>query len=144
MAFTMACPNFKKGVKMAFGPLGVNGATATVHEIKYSTDDMVTSITMQLTDTNIKIKLKRQTFQHRYTYEAYYYKASFPIVLAHAKTGHKSQGATIASNMLVNIRNAFSPWLTYVMLFRVTNRRNPKIRRTPSPTNFAPCNSPVE
>jgi hypothetical protein len=24
MAFTMACPNFKKGRKMAFGPLGVN------------------------------------------------------------------------------------------------------------------------
>jgi hypothetical protein len=24
MVFTMACPNFKKGLKMAFGPLGVN------------------------------------------------------------------------------------------------------------------------
>jgi hypothetical protein len=24
MAFTMACSNFKKGLKMAFGPLGVN------------------------------------------------------------------------------------------------------------------------
>jgi hypothetical protein len=24
MAFTMACPNFKKGQKMAFGPSGVN------------------------------------------------------------------------------------------------------------------------
>jgi hypothetical protein len=23
MAFTIACPNFKKGLKMAFGPLGV-------------------------------------------------------------------------------------------------------------------------
>jgi hypothetical protein len=23
IAFTMACPNFKKGLKMAFGPLGV-------------------------------------------------------------------------------------------------------------------------
>jgi hypothetical protein len=23
MAFTMACPNFKKGLKMVFGPLGV-------------------------------------------------------------------------------------------------------------------------
>jgi hypothetical protein len=25
MAFTMACPNFKKGLKMVYGPLGVNG-----------------------------------------------------------------------------------------------------------------------
>jgi hypothetical protein len=24
MVFTMACPNFKKGLKMAFGPLGVS------------------------------------------------------------------------------------------------------------------------
>jgi hypothetical protein len=24
MVFTMACPNFKKALKMAFGPLGVN------------------------------------------------------------------------------------------------------------------------
>jgi hypothetical protein len=24
MAFTMACPNFRKGLKMVFGPLGVN------------------------------------------------------------------------------------------------------------------------
>jgi ATP-dependent exoDNAse (exonuclease V) alpha subunit len=61
------------------------------------------------------MKLKRQTFQHIYTYEAYYYKASFPIVLAYAITGHKSQGATIATNVLIDIRNAFSPGLTYVM-----------------------------
>jgi hypothetical protein len=27
MAFTMACPNFKKGLKMAFGPLGVKLST---------------------------------------------------------------------------------------------------------------------
>jgi hypothetical protein len=25
MAFTMACPNFKKGLKMVFSPLGVKG-----------------------------------------------------------------------------------------------------------------------
>jgi hypothetical protein len=24
MVFTMACPNFKKGLKMAFDPLGIN------------------------------------------------------------------------------------------------------------------------
>jgi hypothetical protein len=28
MAFTMVCPNFKKGMKMAFGPLGVKYATS--------------------------------------------------------------------------------------------------------------------
>jgi hypothetical protein len=31
MAFTMACPNFKKGLKMAFGPLGVNNIYHSCH-----------------------------------------------------------------------------------------------------------------
>jgi hypothetical protein len=30
MAFTMACPNFKKGLKMAFGPLGIKLKTSFV------------------------------------------------------------------------------------------------------------------
>jgi hypothetical protein len=66
-----------------------NNATTMVHEIKYSTNNMVTSITVQCTDTNIKVKLKRQIFQLKYIYEDYYHKASFPIVLAYAVTGHK-------------------------------------------------------
>jgi hypothetical protein len=68
----------------------VNGTTATVQEIECSSDGMVTSITVQLIDSEVKMKLKRHTFQHIYTYEAYYYKASFPIVLAYAMTGHES------------------------------------------------------
>jgi hypothetical protein len=33
MAFTMACPNFKKGLKMAFGPLGVKDTESkSVHK----------------------------------------------------------------------------------------------------------------
>jgi hypothetical protein len=36
--------------------------------------------------------------------------------LVYAISNHKSEGATIASNVLVDIRNAFSPRLTYVIL----------------------------
>jgi hypothetical protein len=32
MVFAMACPNFKKGLKIAFGPLGVK--TFALHKIK--------------------------------------------------------------------------------------------------------------
>jgi hypothetical protein len=38
MAFTMAYPNFKKGLKMAFGPLGVKVAASifwTMNEFKH-------------------------------------------------------------------------------------------------------------
>jgi hypothetical protein len=33
---------------------------------------------------------KRQTLQHKYTFETYYYKSSFSIVLAYAITSHKA------------------------------------------------------
>jgi hypothetical protein len=122
----------------------VNDATATIHDIDYSANGKVTSITMQLTESDVKMKLKRQTFQQRYTYEAYCYKDSFPIVLAYAITSDKLQGTTIASNVLVDIWNAFSPGLTYVMLSRVTNCKNLKIRRILCPTNFTPCISLIE
>jgi hypothetical protein len=36
------------------------------------------------------LTLKRQTFQYRNTYEGYYYKTSFPIVLAYVITCHKA------------------------------------------------------
>jgi hypothetical protein len=133
---------FTKNVNILKGT--INGATATVQEIECSSDRMVTSITVQLIDSKVKMKLKLQTFQYRYTYEAYHHKASFPIVLAYAITGHKSQGATIATNVLINIQNAFSPRLTYVMLFQVTNQRNLKIRGTLSPTDFIPCTPQIE
>jgi hypothetical protein len=133
---------FTKNVNIPKGT--VNSGTATVQEIKCSGDSMVTSIIVQLIDTEIKMKLKRQTFQHKYTYEAYYYKASFPIVLAYAMTGHKSQGATIATNVLIDIQNVFCLGLTYLMLSRVTNRKNLKIRGTLSPTDFIPCTLQIE
>ena len=43
-------------------------------------------------------------------------------------TGHKSQGATMSTNVVVDIHNAFALGLTYVMLSRVTNRTNLKIK----------------
>jgi hypothetical protein len=35
MAFTMACPNFKKGLKMVYGPLGVK-TNSLVNEMAYN------------------------------------------------------------------------------------------------------------
>ena len=69
----------------------------------------------------------------------YYNKALFPIVLAYAMTGHKSQGATISIKVIVDIWNAFALGLTYVMLSRTKNRQNLKIVRKLLPSNFIPC-----
>jgi hypothetical protein len=34
MAFTISCPNFKKGLKMAFSPLGVNTTISSIDNSK--------------------------------------------------------------------------------------------------------------
>jgi hypothetical protein len=57
---------FTKNVSILKG--AVNSATATVQAIECSDDDIVKSIIVQLIDTEVKMKLKRHTFQHRYIY----------------------------------------------------------------------------
>jgi ATP-dependent exoDNAse (exonuclease V) alpha subunit len=128
---------FTSNVNVAKGV--VNGATAAVTSVHRDTHGVVTTIGVQLIGTSTQIYLKRHNFQHKYTYEQYYYKASFPIVLAYAMTGHKSQGATISNNVIINIRIAFAPGLTYVMLSRTTNRQHLKIVRKLVPSDFIPC-----
>jgi ATP-dependent exoDNAse (exonuclease V) alpha subunit len=68
--------------------------------------------------------LKRQTLQNKYTSETYNYSTSFSIVLTYAITGHKAQGATIKSKVIIDIKNSFALGLTYVILSRVTKNSN--------------------
>jgi hypothetical protein len=75
-----------------------------ITSIGFNNNKMVTSITIKTFSTNMFLTLKRQTFQYKYTYEAYYYKASFPIILAYLIIGHKAQGATIKSKVLLDIK----------------------------------------
>jgi hypothetical protein len=53
---------FTKNVNIPKGV--VNGAT--------------TSIEVQLTNNSTKMILKKHSFQHKYTYDGYFYKTSFP------------------------------------------------------------------
>ena len=128
---------FTENVSLAKG--AVNGATATVKNINVDNAQKVTSIAVEVKNTSKHMLLKRTTFQHVYTFGKKFYKSGFPIVLAYAMTGHKSQGATISTNVVVDIRNVFVPGLTYVMLSRVTNRQNLKIKGRLSPSHFVPC-----
>jgi hypothetical protein len=53
--------------------------------------------------TNKQMILERQTLQHKYTHEAYYYKKSFLLILTYAIIGHKTQGTTIKSKKFIHI-----------------------------------------
>ncbi len=83
--------------------------------------------------------LKNHTFQHKYTYDKYYYKTSFPITLAYAIIGHEPQGATISSKVIFDIKEAFAPCFTCVMLLMVTNRKDLKIIGNFTPNDFIHC-----
>jgi len=117
----------------------VNGTTATITSIIFDTKNNVIAIEVQLTTNSIKMVLKKYTFQHKYTYDGYYYKALFPITLAYAIIGHKSQGRIISSKVIIDIKEAFALGFTYVMLSRVTNRNNLKIIGNLTPNDFVPC-----
>jgi len=56
--------NISKGV--------VNGTFIIVTSITFNNDEVVTSIIIKTISTNIQIMLKRQTLQHKYTFETYY------------------------------------------------------------------------
>ncbi len=94
---------------------------------------------VQLTTSSIKLILKKHTFQHKYRYDGSNYKTLFPITLAYVITGHKSQGATISSKVIIDIKEAFAPGLTYVMFLKVTNINNLKIIGNLTPNDFIPC-----
>jgi ATP-dependent DNA helicase PIF1 len=117
----------------------VNGAIATITSIIFDLKNNIVAIEVQLTTNSIKMILEKHTFQYKYTYDAYYYKTLFPIILAYVITSHKSQGAIINSKVIIYIKEAFAPGLTYVMLSRVTNKKNLKTIGNFTPNDFIPC-----
>jgi hypothetical protein len=58
-----------------------------IASIGFNNNKMVTSIIIKKFSTNMFLTLRRQAFQYN---ELYYYKASFPIILAYAIIGHKA------------------------------------------------------
>ncbi len=123
-----------KNIKISKG--AINGAIAIVTSLTLDDNKMVTNITIKVISINVYLTLNRWTLEHKYTYEAYYYKTSFPIVLAYVIASHKAQDATITSKVLVHIRKSFAPRLTYVILSRVTNHANLMIQDSLKPSDF--------
>jgi ATP-dependent DNA helicase PIF1 len=99
----------------------INGATTIIKSIIFDPQNNVTTIEVQLTNNSTKMTIKKHSFQHKYTYDGHYYKISFIIVVTYIMIGHKSQNATIATKVVIDIKESFTPNLIYVMLSKVTN-----------------------
>jgi ATP-dependent exoDNAse (exonuclease V) alpha subunit len=59
-------------------------------------------------------------------------------MLWYAITWHKSQGATISTKVIIHIHEYFASGLVYVMLFRVTSKKNLKIINNFQPLDIQP------
>jgi hypothetical protein len=80
----------------------------------------------------------RKSIQNTYDSQGHFYKASFLLMLVYAITRHKSQGAMISSKVVIHIRESFARGLVYVMLSKVTSRKNLKIVNNLQPSDIQP------
>ena len=122
--------NIEKGV--------INGAMAKIISIHFKKGRDVDAITIGLLDSGLQIKLKKKTTKFNYTYKGKYFKSTFPLALAYAITGHKAQGVPVASKVVIDIRDAFTPGLTYVLLSRVTEKKPVMLPRKLTVDDFNP------
>lgn len=82
----------------------------------------VKSLEVTIQHTGVMRKITRSVTAYKHHRGQRFTKRTFPLALAYAITGHKSQGATIDSKVIVHVTDAFCPGLLYVMLSRVTKR----------------------
>jgi hypothetical protein len=50
----------------------------------------------------------KKSIRNKYDSEGHFYKTSFPLMLSYAIIGHKSQGATISSKVMIHIHESFA------------------------------------
>jgi ATP-dependent DNA helicase PIF1 len=100
-----------------------NGTTGIVTKLEFDLENNVCSISIALNPSGYVQIVRKKSIQNKYDSQGHFYKASFPLMLAYAITGHKSQGATISSKVMIDIRESFARGSVYVMLSRVTSRK---------------------
>lgn len=66
----------------------------------------------------------------------------WPICACACLAGHRSQGATLRTKTIIDVTDAFTPGLLYVMLSRVTDRKHLHLVRRLTPDMFVPMKVP--
>jgi hypothetical protein len=96
----------------------INMQTIVVTSITCKNVKKVTSIEVKIISNFTILLFKKHMFQYKYTFSAYYYKISFPIVLVYAVIGHKL-GVTIVGNIILHTQEPITPRPTYFMLLKI-------------------------
>lgn len=132
-----------KNVDVRLG--AANGATGTVVKLKYRGNHL-TRIDVQLSNTTV-VRVFWTRYRDTHLNCVKYHASTFPVCLAYAMTAHKCQGATIRGDIILYVRQAFSPGLLYVMLSSLV-RKSRSLGQSrpltsylshPSTSDSAPC-----
>jgi ATP-dependent DNA helicase PIF1 len=116
-----------------------NGAIGTVQNIHRNATGLIYRITVALSHNHHNINVYRSSQRTRYANLHAYTMHTFPLMLAYAITGHRCQGATFNTPVVLHVRSTdWCPGLMYVMMSRVTNRSLLKIVGTLTPDMFVP------
>lgn len=103
----------------------MNSARGTVMEVHTDGGGQhVVALTVRLDLTGALVPVTRTVTHRRYHDGHQYYLKTFPLQLAYAMTAHKCQGMTLPGRVVLRIKECFAAGMLYVMLSRVTERRN--------------------
>ncbi len=90
--------------------------------MEFDLEDNVCSISVAFNPSRYVQIVQKKSIQNKYDSQGHFYKTSFPLMLGYAIIGHKSQGVTISSKVMIQICESFAWGLVYVMISRVTSR----------------------
>jgi hypothetical protein len=105
----------------------MNGSCGTITAIQHDDNKCPTSISVEFDDAVRAVPIRRTTARTLLLDGHNFRKTTFPLALCYAMTGHKAQGATICSPVIIDIKSAFAAGLVYTMLTRVTSRSHLRI-----------------
>ena len=115
-----------------------NGSIGTILDWSCTPKGDIAKITVHLTDLNTTIAVRRSSNKTICFNSKRYFKATFPLALAYAITGHSSQGLSLATKTIVHIRQVFAAGLAYVMVSRAATRAILQIVGRLTPDMFIP------
>jgi hypothetical protein len=82
-----------------------NGTTRIVTKLEFDLKDNVCNIFVALNPSRHMQIVWKKSIQNKYDSQRHFYKTSFPLMLGYKIIGHKSQGATISSKVMIHIVN---------------------------------------
>jgi len=85
-----------------------NGTTRIVTKLEFDLENNVCNISGAFNPSEYVQIVRKKSIQNKYDFQGHFYKSSFPLMLGYAITGHKSQGVTISSKVMIHICEYFT------------------------------------